>query len=416
MTLAAGAALHAERLKRVMDAVELREPDRVPVALQTNLWWARYGGLTIREAMYDYERITELGRRAILELEPDLFAPPHQFTTIGPVLDATGFKQLQWPGHGVGDNQPYQYLDREYMTADEYDEYLFDPTGFYLSKYLPRVLAAAEGLEALPTIPGLFYMRLVMGVRSFAHPKVVRALDAMRKAGEVAHRLVTHTMAFAKEMEEAGFPISHGAVSIAPFDLFGDYMRGTKGIMTDMYRRRDKLLAAMEKATVFILRQTIATCKASTSRFVFIPIHWAPDGFMSLEQFKTFWWPTFRKILIGLIDAGLIPVPLWEADCTSRLETIADIPRGKAVYWFERTDLVKAKAVLGDVVCLRGNVPASMLTTGTPEQVDAYCRMLIEKVGKGGGLILDGAFGIPDEAPVENVEAIFRAVRKYSPR
>ena len=51
-------------------------------------------------------------------------------------------------------------------------------------------------------------------------------------------------------------------------------------------------------------------------------------------------------------------MPLWEGDCTSRLETIADIPRGKAIYWFERTDLVRAKEVLGDVVCLRGNVPS----------------------------------------------------------
>ncbi|MCC0003499.1 MAG: hypothetical protein H6871_11320 [Methylobacteriaceae bacterium] len=36
-------------------------------------------------------------------------------TAMGPTLDATGYKQVQWPGHGVGDNQPYQYLDREYM-------------------------------------------------------------------------------------------------------------------------------------------------------------------------------------------------------------------------------------------------------------------------------------------------------------
>jgi uroporphyrinogen-III decarboxylase len=414
MSAADAAARHAERLQRVMDAVELRRPDRVPVGLHTMLWYAKYGGRTIRDVMYDYDLAAELGRRAIAEFEPDLFAPPHQFTALGRVLEAARFKQLQWPGHGVGDNQPYQYLDREYMKAEEYDEYLFDPTGFYLSKYMPRVLGVAEGLEGLPALPGFFYMRLVMGMRVFAQPRVVAAFQAMQQAGEEAERLVRRQIAFTREMESEGYVLGHGAVGIAPFDLVGDYMRGARGIMTDMFRRPEKLLAALDKAIPFILRQTIATCQASSSRIVFIPTHWAADNFMSPDKFRTFWWPSFRKVLLGLIEAGLIPMPMWEADCTKRLETIADIPRGKAIYWFERTDLATAKAVLGEIVCLRGNVPPSLMNTGSPAEVDACCRALIENVGRDGGLILDGAFGIPDEAPVENVRAMFAAARKYS--
>ncbi|NNN19288.1 MAG: hypothetical protein HKL84_05475, partial [Acidimicrobiaceae bacterium] len=110
----------------------------------------------------------------------------------------------------------------------------------------------------------------------------------------------------------------------------------------------------------------------------------------------------------------LVPLVLWEGDCTTRLETIADIPAGKAIYWFERTDLFHAKEVLGDVVCLRGNVPASMLNTGTPEEVRDYCRKLIEGVGKNGGFILDGGIGIPDEARLENVRAMFQSVHDFS--
>jgi len=405
--------LISAKLQRVLDAVALKRPDRVPVAFHTMLWYAKYGGTTMREVMYDYERAASLGRQAILELDPDIFSPPHQFTTLGRVLEAARFKQLQWPGHGVGDNQPYQYLDREYMKADEYDEYLFDPTGFWLSKYMPRVLGVAEGLETLPGLPGFFYMRLVMGMRAFAQPQVVQAFDSMRAAGEEGNRLVAAQVQFTRQMEARGYVLGQGAVSIAPFDLVGDYMRGARGIMTDLFRRPDKVLAAMEKALPFILNAAIGTCKASGSRFVFIPIHWAPDNFMSLDKFRTFWWPSFRRLLLGLIAADLVPVPLWEADCTSRLETIADIPPGKAVYWFERTDLARAKSVLRGITCLRGNLSPSLLNTGTPEQVDAAVRKLIENIGRDGGFILDGAFGIPDEAPVENVRAMFRAVHKY---
>jgi uroporphyrinogen-III decarboxylase len=220
-------------------------------------------------------------------------------------------------------------------------------------------------------------------------------------------------IAFEKEMAALGYPQTFGAFGVPPFDFFGDYFRGAKGILADIRRRPEKLIEAMEKALVIILRQTIASARLTGNKFVFIPIHWGPDGFMSLQQFKSLWWPTFRRMLLGLIENDLIPIVLWEADCTSRLEVIGDIPAGKAVYWFERTDLVKAKEVLGKTTCLRGNLSPSLMTTGRPDEVDAACRHLIETVGRDGGFILECAFGIPDETPVENVRAMFRSVHKY---
>ena len=134
---------------------------------------------------------------------------------------------------------------------------------------------------------------------------------------------------------------------------------------------------------------------------------------MSLEQFKTFYWPTLKKMMLTLIDKGFTPCPLWEGNCTSRLETIADMPKGKAVYWFEQTDMVKAKEILGDNICLRGNLPPSLLNIGSPDEVKACCKKLIDIAGKGGGLIIDGAIGLPDEAKPENIIAIKEAIKEY---
>ena len=163
-----------------------------------------------------------------------------------------------------------------------------------------------------------------------------------------------------------------------------------------------------------ILKHAIQMAKASPCKFVQIPLHWGLDGFMSPQNFKTFYWPGLRKVMMHLIGQDLIPVVLWEGNCTSRLDHIGDIPRGKAVYWFEQTDLIRAKEILGDTVCLRGNVPTSLLITGTPEEVDQYCKILITRVGKGGGFILDGAASIPDEARPENVMAMAKSVQKYA--
>ena len=117
--------------------------------------------------------------------------------------------------------------------------------------------------------------------------------------------------------------------------------------------------------------------------------------------------------MLDLIEAGYTPCPLWEGNCDSRLETIADMPKGKAVYWFEQTDIFKAKKILGDRICLRGNVPASLLNVGTTQQVEDYCKKLIDMVGRDGGFLMDGATGIPDEARTENVRAMVETTKSY---
>ena len=407
-------AAYDARWRRVMDCVALKQPDRMPVAMWPTFWLAKYGGISYRELMYDYDKAKEIAERAVLEFEPDVHSPMVLMTASGRSLEALDFKQLQWPGHGVGDNQPYQYLDREYMKPEEYDDFLFDPTGFYLQKYLPRVAGAFEGIEDLPIFPGLHFMRLVAGVRPFARPRVREMFEKVIKAAEEVETFVGHHIDFTDRMTAHGYPVSNLTTGISPYDFIGDYFRGATGMMKDLFRNKDKLLAMLDKAADFLLRQTVAMAKSSGHPVVFIPTHWAPDAFMSPKQFETFWWPSFRKYLVGLIDAGLIPMPLWESDCTKRLEVIRDVPAGKCIYWFERTDMVRAFEVLGDVTALRGNLSPSMMTTGTPDEVDAAVRHLAENVfHKGGRLILDCAFGTPDETPIENMRAMFAAARKY---
>ena len=58
-------------------------------------------------------------------------------------------------------------------------------------------------------------------------------------------------------------------------------------------------------------------------------------------------------------------------------------------------------------------MPASIMINGTPEQVRSYARRLIDVVGKGGGFIINGDVGIPDEAKIENVKALADFTREY---
>jgi uroporphyrinogen-III decarboxylase len=410
-----GQSAYDARWRRIIDLVELRTPDRMPIILFATFWLSKYGSISCKELMYNYAKTKEIAEQAILEFDPDAYAPLVSMTASGRSLEALGYKQLQWPGHGVGEDQPFQYLDKEYMKADEFDDFLFDPTGYYLRTYLPRIASAFEGCEELPSFPGLHYFRLVNGMRAFGNPRVQRALQNLAKAGDEAAQFHQHHVEFTNRLSGLGYPLINGSTSVSPYDLIADYFRGARGMMTDLYRNKEKLLAMLDKATVFLSRMTIAAARESGNPIVMIPIHWAPDAFMSDKQFREFWWPPFKRMLTELIAAKLIPMPLWEADCTKRLEIIGDIPPGKCIYWFERTDLVDAHEVLGDVVALRGNLSPSLMTTGNPSEVDAAVKRLVDLVWhKGGKLMLDTAFGVPDETPIENVRAMFSAGRKYA--
>jgi hypothetical protein len=408
-------AAYDARWKRVMDCVALRQPDRMPVSLFGTFWFAKYAGISHKQLMYDYEGTAAIAERAVLDLDPDTVSPLLLLTTLGPTLDAVGFKQLQWPGHGVGDNQPYQYLDREYMKPEEYDDFLFDPTGYYLRIYLPRIMEVFEGFSEFPSIPGAYYFRLFGKIQGFDNPALQKSWQKLIGAAKESQRLADKNLQFINRMAEFGYPMGNIVSSGAPFDVLGDYFRGARGILTDMRRRGDKLLEAVNKMRILLVRQAVSAAKATGNPIIFIPIHWAPDAFMSEQQFKTYWWPSFRQMMLDLIGEDMIPMPMWESDCTKRLEIIKDIPAGKCIYWFERTDMVAAFDVLGDVVALRGNISPSLLTTGNSDDVDRAVKNLVDNVyNKGGRLILDAAFGLPDETPIENVRAMFTAARKYA--
>lgn len=406
--------LFQEREKRVLDAVALRKPDRVPILPLFSFFVARHAGMTIQEVMNDPDKLFEAQWKTLIDFEPDMDNNPYNLRLLGPILDVLDFKQLLWPGHGLGSDNTYQFVEGEYMTADEYDHFLLDPLDFMVRKYWPRIMGSLKGLEKLPPLHNIisYYMGIPTGFAMFTLPEVQSALDTLKKAGEKSMQIITYSRKYSTAAKEAGFPMQFGGVTQAPFDTLGDFYRGTKGLMLDMYRRPEKVIKSCERLLAFMIEMGVNAAKASGVPRVFIPLHKGLDGFMSEEQFKRFFWPTLRELMVALIDQGLIPCPLWEGDCTSRLEIIKDIPAGKAMYAFEATDMMKAKKILGDTVCLRGNLPMSIVATGTPDDVRAYCKKLIDEVGRDGGFIMDTSTGVDDAKP-ENLKAMFQFTREY---
>ena len=205
-----------------------------------------------------------------------------------------------------------------------------------------------------------------------------------------------------------------GGATKAPYDILGDTLRGTRGLMLDKFRRPEKVLEACERLVPLAIDWGVRACDVNKHPMVFIPLHKGADGFLSDEDFRTFYWPTFKKVLLGLIEEGIVPLIFAEGGYNERLEAIHDleIPAGKMIWMFDATDMSEARKHLGGYQCFGGNVPGALITTGTPQEMDDYVRQLIEDVAGPGGFILGSGIVI-DQAKADCMKAMIDAGKKY---
>jgi hypothetical protein len=400
--------LYREREKRYIDAIQLRVPDRVPTSVHLSYLPARFTGITFRDSYYDFPKWKEAYIKTALYFQPDRceFFPNQS----GRVLEALDQKFTVWPGHGVGVNCSHQFVEGEYMKAEEYEHFLNDQSDFNIRVLLPRMYGRLAPLSALPP---LHSMHMFLPLHLFTLPEFADMLKTMSSIANEAVEWMRQTRDMFAALNENGFPGRMSMVGgLVPFDMISDMLRGMRGSMLDMFRRPDTLLAAIEKISAQNLKSIAAAPKPEVFTTTFMALHRGSDGFMSLKQFEKFYWPYLLKMVNALVDAGYTPEIFFEGDYTKRLEYLRDLPKGKVIARMDRTDMAKAKEILGGHVCISGNVPASLLQTSDIAGVKKYCKWLIDVVGKDGGLIL-GPGSVVDEVKPENLKAMIDFTHEY---
>jgi hypothetical protein len=407
---------YAEREQRFNDIVALKKPDRVPVIpVMVNYFPTRIRGISNRDAGYDNVLRYDAMKESDLTFGWDFAVQSGLLPSEG--LEALGTLQLRWPGGDLPDDAPFQFVESEWMTGNEYDELLADPDHFTLTRLLPRIASALAGLGQ-PQFPPLFWLCNAYKLQSIGSslvsaPPMRRALEALLRLADAGDANEAALRAHIGQMAALGYPFGYRAVATNAFDLVSTFLRGLTGSSLDMYRRPDKLLAAVELMQASSVGTALLAAQESGNPRVFVPTHRGADNFMSEEEFEKFYWPSLVWMIEEFLAAGLTPIILFEGNYTSRLKYLAQLPPGKIAGHFDQIDRNKFKQICGDVMCFWGNVPASLLCTGTPQQVKDDVKTLIDLFGGTGALIIDANLGIPDEALPENVLALREAVDEY---
>jgi hypothetical protein len=406
---------YAERDNRVNEAIAMKVPDRIPFQLFAGYFAGTYCGVLFSSAYYEYAKWRAANIRAITELKPDVYMVENAGLS-GKALEILGPLQIRWPGFNVPPNLSHQIVELEPMKAEEYDEFFSDPSDYMMRAYLPRVMKSAAPMSRLTSLRSLTGpWGMARYLAQFTQPEMMAMLEKFREAAELQAKWQSQTVNFDEEMTGLGFPsyTTPRMMAPAPFDMISDFLRGMRGAMLDMYRLPDKLIEACE----MLCRQTIKSIKATPApqdgsvKRVFMALHRGSDGFMSLPQFEKFYWPTLKKVILALIDAGWTPCPFFEGTWDQRLEYLRELPKGKVLCHFAQTDPKKAKAVLGGRLCFTIDVPGFLLKAGTVSEVEDHCRNLINVCGKDGGFIMTAT--CLDEAAPANVKAMIDITKSY---
>lgn len=399
------------RLDRFKKALSLNLPNRVLAGPSSDHFFStRLAGISNKDAMLDHGKRYGAMKDVLLRFDFDIALQsgvyPAQWYSI------LGARHYQWPGGGLPDDKTFQFVEKEYLLADEYDQFLTNPNDFTMRVLWPRMTEGLASLEQLPPFYSIGPDPIFLGP-AFATPENLAMLETLKMLAEASVDSMQAEENYITEMEELGYPVSYGANFTPPFDLVADFLRGLRGTMVDMYRVPEKLLAAVDLYVQPQIDAAIAWANAVNNPRIFFWLHKGAAGFMSDEHYKKFYWPSMRQVVLALVEAGLTPILHVQGDYTPRLPYLAELPRGKVPIHYDRIDRQQAKEIMGDRQCFWGGVSSALLATGTPDQVRDDVKELIDMFAPHGGLIVDGSVGIPDEAKPENIEAMVEVVHKY---
>ncbi len=381
--------LFEERLKRYQAAIALEIPDRIPISAGSNYLAEVYAGYNHQQFIYDPKIWMESDKKFVQDFPEIDNLRSGRFWGI--LHDVVGWNMYKLPGRDLPPTVQFQFIEGERMKSDEYDILINNPIEFFFDRFLPRVF------------------------NEFKERGSVRSYIAFLKGGMATVLMGNFMRQRAMFLEnELGMPLPMAGVMLAPFDYLADGLRGLKGIMLDIYRQPDKVLEACEAIIPDIVNAALANADPLRRYPIFMPLHRGNYPFLSPKQFDTFYWPSLKKAMMKLIEAGYTIRAYLEGDWGPNWYHFCEMPKGKIICDIDDPgDIFKAKEDLKGYQCIAGGMPNSLLILGTPEDVKERTRLLCEKVGKDGGYIINGGCGIHYQTKPENYRAMIDAVLEY---
>ncbi|NTU88564.1 MAG: uroporphyrinogen-III decarboxylase [Actinobacteria bacterium] len=366
-------SLYEERLKRTLDAIHMKKVDKIPFSYSGPAYMARAQGYNMTEFTTDFDKAADaavgfcLDHSGIDSLHSPQFSPY--------AVSVLWLSQVKRPGYELGDDELWQLDEKELMTLDDYEIIVRDGYGPWLA--------------------------------NFMHTKLDDPLEKM------ASFIAAAPNTFGRCAMEAQVPVMNAATACAPIEAFCGARQMTN-FFFDLMDEPELVKAAMDKAFEFSYAGYVGQLEALHPLGAWVGGWRAAPQLMNHDMFMEFVWPYLKKLVEVTAEHGTIPILHFDSCWDSELETLLELPERTCLLMTDSsTDLRKARNILGDHMAIMGDVPATMLAFGTPDEVYDYTTKLIDDVGPETGLIVSSGCDCPLNANAECVDAMIQATIDY---
>ena len=362
-------------VERVECAMNLEKPDRIPICplISTSAAAALTG--------VEYWEIAPQGYIAQLETEIAFFDEYGGWDGVHLTLAPEAYQSVGLKTRMPSKESPeIQILEEELNTYEDYE--IIAEIGW--AKY-------AKG-HLIPRIGDLKTKEDVDNLRAELVSGSLKGIEEYRKRG--AHFL---------------FPTLY----MHPFFMLS-LSRSMVKFTEDLYYRPEMVERALKKMTEEFIRFGMLLCEGSGIKTMGLVEERAGAFFYPLRIFERFWWPYTLQIVDAFHSKGM---KVWfhvDTCWDKNIPYFKQLPRGSAIIDLDgTTDIFAAKEQLRNHLCINSDVHPVLMSVGKAEDVEAYCKKLIDEVGNDGGLLLSTGCGLPAAAKKENFEAMLRTGKTY---
>jgi len=365
-------------IERVNKHVNLQKPDRVGIAPFGEFYYARLEGMTIAEVLMDPWKADEafekgFKRHGGLDMAEVGFLLAMYMNPI-PDMFSTFYLDWHLPGREfppeAEPNLNERSRDNPLMTEKDYDLILKD--GFHRFFSFRRAGVSDLGL---------------MMAAAAQSPAIVQ-----------------------KWYEQYKVPtMVDGSIS-EPFGWLSR-LRGTTNFLLDLRRYPEKVLEVLDIACDGLIAAGLALADMVQAKTIILGALGAAD-MISPQMTAKFQLPFLVRAANAAVERGLRIQYHFDTNWTPLLPELKALPpKSGFLHLDERTDIVQAKKILGDHLCLLGNIKPSQLTFGKVVEIENEVKRIIDNCAGNGGLIISAE--LASDNKFELVDAMVQTTKKY---